>query len=178
MWSNGKRDHHQIALTFDDGPNEPYTSQVLNILGQYGVKATFFLIGQNVRHYPEVCLRIMAEGHLLGNHSYYHRKSLCLRLGKTIAQELELTRQTIYEYTGFEVKLFRPPYGFRTPWLMRTAQNLGYSVITWDNMTRDWKADRPAEQIVQAVLILRTKRGTKALSHQKFNKMLQTVATK
>ncbi len=152
VWSNGDRNHSRIALTFDDGPNEPYTSQVLNMLGQYKIKATFFVIGQNARRYPEVCRRIVAAGNVIGNHSYHHHKSLCLRWGQAAARDIELAHQAIYECTGFEPKLFRPPYGFRTPWLMRTVRHLGYTVVTWDNMTGDWKADKSGEEIGQTIV--------------------------
>ncbi|MCK4843929.1 MAG: glycosyltransferase, partial [Dehalococcoidia bacterium] len=105
VWSNGNRDRPRIALTFDDGPNEPYTSRVLGVLEQYGVKATFFLIGQNVQRHPEVCRRIATTGNVVGNHSYHHHKSLCLRLGRAIAREIEMSHQAIHECTGFEPKL-------------------------------------------------------------------------
>ena len=150
--SNGNRSHRQVALTFDDGPNEPYTSQVLNILLQYKVKATFFLIGRNVLRHPEICRRALAQGNVVGNHSYHHHKLLWLRQGKAAAREIDLARQAIYEATGYQSKLFRPPHGFRTPWLMRTIRHLGYTVVTWDNMTDDWKAEKPANKIVEAIV--------------------------
>lgn len=150
--SNGNRNHSRIALTFDDGPNEPYTSQVLAILEQYRIKATFFVIGQNARRHPETCRRIVTAGNVIGNHSYHHHKSLCLRRGKTVARDIEMAHQAIYECTGFEPKLFRPPHGFRTPWLMRTVRHLGYTVVTWDNMTSDWKAGKSGDEIVRAIL--------------------------
>lgn len=150
--SNGNRNHSRIALTFDDGPNEPYTSQALAILEQYRIKATFFVIGQNARRHPETCRRIVTAGNVIGNHSYHHHKSLCLRRGKTVARDIEMAHQAIYECTGFEPKLFRPPHGFRTPWLMRTVRHLGYTVVTWDNMTSDWKAEKSGDEIVRAIL--------------------------
>jgi len=150
--SNGDRKRPRIALTFDDGPNEPYTSDVLSILKQYRIKATFFVIGQNARRYPETCQRIVAAGNVIGNHSYHHRKSLCLRRGKTVARDIKLAHQAIYECTGLEPKLFRPPHGFRTPWLMRTVRNLGYTVVTWDNMTSDWNAEKSGDEIIRAIL--------------------------
>jgi len=162
--SNGNRNHLRIALTFDDGPNEPYTSQVLSILEQYKIKATFFIIGQNARRYPEICRRIVTAGNVIGNHSYHHRKSLCLRRGKAVARDIELARQAIYECTGFEPKLFRPPHGFRTPWLMRTVRHLGYTVVTWDNMTGDWKADKSGEEIVRTI-VQRAKPGSVIVLH-------------
>jgi peptidoglycan/xylan/chitin deacetylase (PgdA/CDA1 family)/GT2 family glycosyltransferase len=150
--SNGNRHRPRIALTFDDGPNEPYTSQVLSILEQYRIKATFFIIGQNARRYPETCRRIVAAGNVIGNHSYYHLKSLCLRRGRTVAHDVELAHQAIYECTGLEPTLFRPPHGFRSPWLMRTVRNLGYTVVTWDNMTSDWNAEKSGDEIVLSIL--------------------------
>jgi peptidoglycan/xylan/chitin deacetylase (PgdA/CDA1 family)/GT2 family glycosyltransferase len=162
--SNGNRNHSRIALTFDDGPNEPYTSQVLSILEQYKIKATFFIIGQNARRYPAICRRIVTAGNVVGNHSYHHHRSLCLRWGKAIARDIELAHQAIYDCTGFEPKLFRPPHGFRTPWLMRTVRNLGYKVVTWDNMTSDFRADKPGEEIVQNI-VQRAKPGNVIVLH-------------
>jgi len=162
--SNGNRNHSRIALTFDDGPNEPYTSRVLSILEQYKIKATFFIIGQNARRYPEICRRIVAAGNAVGNHSYHHHKSLCLRRGKSIARDIELAHQAIYDCTGFEPKLFRPPHGFRTPWLMRTVRHLGYTVVTWDNMTGDWKANKSGEKIVRTI-VQRVKPGSVIVLH-------------
>jgi len=162
--SNGDRNHLRIALTFDDGPNEPYTSHVLSILERYRIKATFFIIGQNARRHPETCRRIVTAGNVIGNHSYHHQKSLCLRRGKTVARDIEMAHQAIYECTGLEPKLFRPPHGFRTPWLMRTVRNLGYTVVTWDNMTSDWNADKSGEEIIRAI-IRRAKPGGVIVLH-------------
>ena len=162
--SNGNRRRPRIALTFDDGPNEPYTSHVLSILEQYRIRATFFIIGQNARRYPETCRRIVAAGNVIGNHSYRHLKSLCLRRGKTVARDVELAHQAIYECTGLEPTLFRPPHGFRSPWLMRTVRNLGYTVVTWDNMTSDWNAERSGDEIISAILG-RTKPGGVIVLH-------------
>lgn len=164
VWSNGNRDRPRIALTFDDGPNEPYTSRVLGVLEQYGVKATFFVIGQNVQRHPEVCRRIATTGNVVGNHSYHHHKSLCLRLGRAITREIEMSHQAIHECTGFEPKLFRPPHGFRTPWLMRTVHRLGYTVVTWDNMTGDWRANTSVDEIVR-VIVRRAKPGSVIVLH-------------
>ncbi len=162
--SNGNRNRHRIALTFDDGPNEPYTSQVLNILGRYGVKATFFVIGENVQRHPEVCRRILAEGHVIGNHSYHHYKLLGLRWGNAAAREINLAKQAIYETTGYRPELFRPPYGFRTPWLMHTVRRLGYKIVTWDDMTNDWKANKSAEGIAKSI-VKRAKMGSIIVLH-------------
>jgi peptidoglycan/xylan/chitin deacetylase (PgdA/CDA1 family)/GT2 family glycosyltransferase len=162
--SNGNRNYSQIALTFDDGPNEPYTSQVLSILEQYKIKATFFVIGQNVRRYPDICRRIVTAGHVIGNHSYYHRRLLCLGWGKAVASDIKLAHQAIYECARFEPKLFRPPYGYRTPWLMRTVRRLGYTVVTWDNMTSDWRTGKPGDEIIRTI-VKRAKPGSVIVLH-------------
>jgi peptidoglycan/xylan/chitin deacetylase (PgdA/CDA1 family)/GT2 family glycosyltransferase len=162
--SNGNRNHRRIALTFDDGPNEPYTSRVLCILEQYKIRATFFIIGQNAKRHPEVCRRILTTGNVIGNHSYHHHRSLCLRWGKAVARDVKLAHQAIYECTGFEPQLFRPPYGFRTPWLMRTVRHLGYTVVTWDNMTGDWKANKSGEEIGHTI-VQRAKPGSVIVLH-------------
>jgi peptidoglycan/xylan/chitin deacetylase (PgdA/CDA1 family)/GT2 family glycosyltransferase len=164
VWANGNRDRPMISLTFDDGPNEPYTSRVLNVLEQYGIKATFFVIGQNARRHPDVCQRIVTQGNVIGNHSYYHHKSLCLKRASTVAHDIKLAHQAIYECTGFEPRLFRPPYGFRTPWLMGAVRRLGYTVITWDNMTADWKANRSSQEIVHTI-VQRVKPGSVIVLH-------------
>lgn len=152
VWSNGSRNHRQIALTFDDGPNEPYTSQVLDILMQYRIKATFFVIGENVHRHPEVCRRVLAAGNVLGNHSYHHSKLLCLKWGKAATREVDLSRQAIYQSTGYQVELFRPPHGFRSPWFMYAVRRRGYTVVTWDNMTSDWKGNKSSREIAQAIV--------------------------
>jgi peptidoglycan/xylan/chitin deacetylase (PgdA/CDA1 family) len=164
VYSNGNRNQRQVALSFDDGPSPAYTPQVLNLLAQYGIKATFFVIGQNVYRYPGVCREVSAAGHVIGNHSYYHRKSLCWKGGKVAAREVLRTSEAIFQSTGVEVKLFRPPHGFRTPWLMHTLRRLGYAVVTWDNMTDDWEANKPAADIVEAI-VKRTKPGSIIVLH-------------
>ncbi len=152
VWSNGNRSKPRIALTFDDGPNEPYTSEVLGVLDQHGIQATFFVIGQNARRYPDVCRRIVTTGNVIGNHSYDHNKALCLRGSKAVARDIKQAHQAIYDCTGLEPRLFRPPHGFRTPWMMRTVRNLGYKVVTWDNMTSDWNAEKSGEEIVRDII--------------------------
>jgi len=150
--AHGDRCHRQIALTFDDGPNEPFTSQTLDILRQYGVKATFFMIGQNVGQWTEVCQQVIREGHIIGNHSYSHSRWLAFKRGKDITCEMGLAQEAIYQASGVKPSLFRPPYGLRSPWLLTAAANLGFTVITWDNMTNDWDSGKGAEQIASAIL--------------------------
>lgn len=148
----------QIALTFDDGPNEPFTSQILDILRQHDIRATFFMLGQNATRFTNVCQRIRKEGHIIGNYSYSHSRWLALKGGQKITQELELAQEAIYKSSGVKPNLFRPPYGFWSPWMLRTAKKLGFTVITWDNMTNDWESTKEADGISHAIL-RRTKPG-------------------
>jgi len=150
--THGDRSHPQIALTFDDGPNEPFTSMVLDVLKQHEVKATFFMVGQNVRHTTEVCQRLVREGHIVGNHSYFHSRYIAFKGKNNIMQELELTQETIHEVTGVRPIFFRPPYGIQTPWLLKVANDLGLTVVAWDNMTNDWHLGKRVTQIVEAIL--------------------------
>ena len=150
--AHGDRSRSQIALTFDDGPNEPFTSRILDILKQHDVKATFFMIGQNVERSIEVCRRLVEEGHVIGNHSYFHPRWLAFKRRKNVTQELELAQEVICKVSGVRPNLFRPPYGIQTPWLLRAARSLGFTVIAWDNMTNDWHLGKGAEQITEAIL--------------------------
>lgn len=150
--THGDRSHRQIALTFDDGPNEPFTSHILDILKQHDIKATFFMVGQNVRRSIEVCRRLLKEGHIIGNHSYFHSRWLAFKGSKEIKRELELTQEVIYQVSGARPNLFRPPYGIQSPWLLRAAKDLGLIVVIWDNMTNDWHFGKKAGQIAEAIL--------------------------
>lgn len=125
-----------IALTFDDGPDPERTELVLRVLRQQGIKATFFVVGKNAHRYPELLRHIKTEGHLLGNHSYRHGYS-ALWPGRA-ARELRATDNSIYAATGLRPALYRPPFGFRTPWSSRMITKAGYKIVTWDNMTYDY----------------------------------------
>ena len=102
--SCGDRRRKQIALTFDDGPNEPFTSHILDILGKHDVKATFFMLGQNAERFAGVCRRVQEEGHTIGNHSYSHPRWLALKRGREITRELELARKAIHKASGVKPK--------------------------------------------------------------------------
>jgi len=162
--SHRNRHGKQIALTFDDGPNEPFTSQVLGLLKQHDIKATFFLLGQNAERFADTCQRIREAGHTIGNHSHCHSRWLALKGSRRIARELELTQQAIYRACGVKPELFRPPYGLWTPGMLRAARKLGLTAVTWDNMTDDWEPDREAQAISQTIL-RRTKPGDIIVLH-------------
>jgi len=141
-----------IALSFDDGPNEPYTSQVLRILDENGVKATFFLIGENAEFYPETVRKIARAGHIIGNHTFHHTYRLPLEGFDAIRREIDRTEETIFRLTGLRTDLFRPPHGLRTPWFINDIKGLNYKVITWTDMTNDYNANLMPEEIVRRIV--------------------------
>lgn len=150
-----------IALTFDDGPNEPYTSQILDILDLYGIKATFFIIGKNVEYYPQVAQNIVARGHVVGNHSWSHRELDVVVDLKEI--EIERAQATIENIVGVKPRLYRPPFGRKTPWELEKVHKLGMITVTWSVSARD-PAQPPANTIAQRI-VRNTKPGAIILLH-------------
>lgn len=127
-----------IALTFDDGPNPKYTPKILNILAHYQVKATFFVLGKNVKQYPNIVLSIAAEGHDIGNHSYSH--PYMGRMGPSaIEEELDKVEDEIKHLGLSKPFLFRPPHGSKSIILEWCLRKRGYRLITWDLSPKDWK---------------------------------------
>jgi peptidoglycan/xylan/chitin deacetylase (PgdA/CDA1 family) len=139
----------ELALTFDDGPNPACTPRLLDLLGQYGVKGTFFLIGSFAEHEPQLTKRIAEAGHLIGNHSWSH-PNLSLCAPARIRDELRRTTETLEQLIGKPVRYFRPPFGARRPYVFRTARGMGMTPVLWNAMTSDWEEkspDRIAERL-------------------------------
>lgn len=150
-WHSPTRDK-VIALTFDDGPNEPYTSEVVRILKENGVHATFFLIGANVKTYPDAAREIVREGNAIGNHSFSHPVFLAVEPEKERDRQIDLTEKTIEDATGVHCVLFRPPHGYKSPWLLRALQSRGMVLIEWAEDSADWTDDARSDRIVANVL--------------------------
>lgn len=131
-----------IALTFDDGPG-PHTAHLLDILDQYGAKATFFLIGSKVSSQANVVRSIHARGHQLGNHSWSHPELPKLPVNQ-IAGEIDRTNDAIKQDTGVKPNVMRPPYGAVNGAVLEQLRLRGMSSILWSVDTRDW-ADRNSE---------------------------------
>jgi peptidoglycan-N-acetylglucosamine deacetylase len=132
-----------IALTFDDGPNPPYTDQIVEYLHQQHVHATFFVVGRAVEKYPDVVRREVEYGDAIGNHSWDHAH-LILETRRHIRSELEQTDAAIVSATGVHTKLFRPPFGARDYAVIGVAHDLGYQVIMWSvPLPRDWEHPPP-----------------------------------
>jgi peptidoglycan-N-acetylglucosamine deacetylase len=152
-----------LAMTFDDGPHPQHTPRLLDLLKQRGIKATFFVVGQNAAQYPEILKRIAAEGHELANHSYTH--PILNPLGEGgIREQLDKTHQAVLGATGVTMKLLRPPYGALTENMRRwTHQTFGYRTILWDVDPLDWKV-RDAGR-VQSEILGHARAGSIVLAH-------------
>jgi peptidoglycan/xylan/chitin deacetylase (PgdA/CDA1 family) len=129
-------ENSKIFLTFDDGPNE-YTLKILEILKNFGAKATFFVCGKNLEKFPEIAKKIIENGHEIGNHTYSH--SINFLFPWNFQKEIEKTTQMIQKITGKRTEIFRPPFGFLTPWLKSELLKNGYKIILWDIDSKDWK---------------------------------------
>lgn len=134
----------RIALTFDDGPDGKYTPQVLDILKQYGVKATFFLVGQQVKLYPETAKRIAYEGHEIGNHSWSH-KHLPKLAGKVLDEQVVGAQVEIAKATGVTPTLLRAPYGELSDEFLNYLHEQGMQHVYWTIDTKDWAGTPVAE---------------------------------
>ena len=165
-WAGGKKER-VVALTFDDGPNGSYTSEVLDILRREGVKATFFLIGRNTRLYPTVAARIAREGHVIGNHTDSHPAGFALQPAPNLNAEIERAEQSIHTATGVYAHFFRPPQGIRSPWLMRVLQEDSLVTVTWDDAPGDW--ERYSASRLAAAAVAHAHPGAIILLHDGLN---------
>jgi peptidoglycan/xylan/chitin deacetylase (PgdA/CDA1 family) len=126
-----------VFLTFDDGPNEPYTSQILDILKKFHVKASFFVCGKNAQYYPQVTKNIVKEGHIIANHTYSHSRFLMYT--GLLPKEIEKTKRIIQETTSKNSNFFRPPWGIVTPWLRKYLKTNDYKLVLYDIEAYDWR---------------------------------------
>jgi peptidoglycan-N-acetylglucosamine deacetylase len=149
IW-RGTPDHGSIALTFDDGPSEA-TPRVLDVLDRFGVKATFFECGSNVRRLPDVTRQVTTAGHEIGNHTDTH-PFLHLRGAAFIRAEILGAQRTIEQASGASPTLFRAPYGVRWFGLSGVQKELGLTGVTWSVLGLDWKQTPP--QVARRLLEL------------------------
>lgn len=128
----------QVIITFDDGPHPIYTPQILKILREYNIKAIFFVLGMNAQKYPHLVKQIHDEGHIIGNHTWYHinlKKFPYERIRKEIVE----TNELIKSITGYKPKLFRPPYGAFNKAVLDVLKEEQMALILWSFDPRDWK---------------------------------------
>jgi peptidoglycan/xylan/chitin deacetylase (PgdA/CDA1 family) len=152
-----------IAMTFDDGPSEKLTPKLLSLLAAHHIKATFFVIGQNVAEHPDILQRAIREGHEIGNHSWSH-PNFGKMSDEKVRRELKMTEDAIMNACGVRPTLMRPPYGSITTRQKRWIHDeFGYQIILWDVDPLDWK--RPGAKVVTSRIVKETRPGSIVLSH-------------
>ncbi len=128
---HGSRQHKQVALTFDDGPDR-FTASVADCLSRHQVTGTFFVIGHKVKNQSETVRQIHQHGHVIGNHGYQHRWHFSLQWRKTIIQEIRQTSAAIQEVTGKQPRFFRPPFGITNPRVADAVKKTNMIPVGWD----------------------------------------------
>lgn len=134
----GNRASNKVAITFDDGPSKEFTPAILEILREYDVPATFFMVGSHVEKYPEIARQIVEDGHTIGNHTQNHRNIPTLSTMELHQEMLEATA-IITEVTGVYPEYVRPPRGMYDDRLRRLAKLMGQEIVLWSISTRDWR---------------------------------------
>lgn len=135
----GARGSKQIVLTYDDGPNDPHTLRLLEVLAKHNVEATFFMIGRFVRERPDIARAVATAGHVIGNHTLTHPLLIFESAAQTRAQLLEC-RAALTDAVGEHSNLFRPPFGGRRPTTLQVARELGLQTVMWNVSGYDWTA--------------------------------------
>jgi len=138
-----------LALSYDDGPNDPWTLHLLDVLHKHEVRATFFMLGGFVRQRPQIARAVFDAGHAVGNHAYSH-SNLIFATPARLQKELEETSRAIEEATGSRPALFRPPFGGRRPGTFRAAERMHMLPVMWRVTCFDWSAKSHEEILRRA----------------------------
>lgn len=162
--SKGTTTEKIIALSFDDGPHPEYTIQILDLLKQYNVKATFFVLGMHAESFPDIIRREVSEGHEIGNHSYSH-VNMRKASKKVIKEEFEKTQQIIYSISNIRPKLFRPPYGNYNDEVIEVVSSDDSYVVLWTfyQDSKDWS--NPGVDVIINTTISKIQNGDIILFH-------------
>ncbi len=163
------RGSRQIALTYDDGPNDPHTLRLLEVLAKHETRATFFLIGRYVRHRPDIALEILKAGHSVGNHTFTH-PLLIFKSDAEIRKELSEGHAVLNDAVGERSNLFRPPFGGRRPAVLRIARELGLEPIMWNVTGYDWNA--PSASVIEQKVTKQIRGGDVILLHDGGHKQM------
>ena len=179
LYHQGAGGEHQVAITFDDGPDPRWTPKILDILKEANVKATFFVVGVNAERYPALVRRIVNEGHEIGNHTYYH-PNLALCWPEHIKLELNATQLLLETITGRATTLFRPPYaadtgptGLSELTPLKIAEDLNYLVVLENIDPQDWA--KPGVDIILRRIKQQRHEGSVILLHDAGGDRSQTV---
>ena len=160
-----------VALTFDDGPYPPYTQELLAVLAEENVKATFFMVGANAAAHPEVARQVAQAGHAIGVHTLNHVDLLKMDK-KQQTYQIAVGKLVLQEITGVEPRLFRPPHGFRDWQIMKIAAGTGLKTVNWSILSKDWL--NPAPEEIARRTLEQVKPGSIILLHDgdsPYNKM-------
>lgn len=149
-----------VALSFDDGPNEPYTTQLADFLADQRIRATFFQVGSCAERFPDVCRRLAADGHEIGNHSYSHQFHRCW-IDSTMQIEIDRTQRVLSDITGIVPALYRPPWLLRTRPLFRSLADRGLQPVSGE-FCHPLEPFQPAATLI-AKRVLRTVRPGKII---------------
>lgn len=172
---HGNDEEKLIALTFDDGPDKDYTPQILDILKENDVKATFFVVGENVGWNPEILKREYDEGHEIGNHTFTHI-NVAKRNYFEINKEINETQKAVKKVIGKEPNLFRPPYRAISRDMCTIAKDKNMNIILWSNLDpRDWS--NPGVNYIVETIMNKVKNGTIILLHDYNNARSSTTQT-
>ena len=154
----------RVWLTFDDGPHPTNTDKVLATLAQHGIKATFFVVGENVKARKQVVQRVFDAGHRIGNHSYSH-PNLTTLTSVQVRDQIVKTEALISNYLGNE-KIFRPPYGAHNARVDSVIAGHGYRSILWNVDTADWNAsNQPTRWITLGINQIKARDDCRVLNH-------------
>lgn len=151
VFLQGAPTQNRIAITFDDGPDPRFTEEVLDVLREYNVPATFFVMGSRAIAFPEIVQRMQNEGHIIGNHTYWHPNLVQKGDLATLEAEVMRTENTLNDIINYRTRLFRAPYGFLFEDLVEKLAELQYYVIAWSVDSLDWQ-EEPPSVIAQTVL--------------------------
>jgi peptidoglycan/xylan/chitin deacetylase (PgdA/CDA1 family) len=162
-----------VALTIDDGPGPVYTPQILRVLAQHGVTATFSMVGQNVARYPYVARDVAAAGHAIANHTWSHA-NLAVLPAAAVGDQIARAAGAIHAATGQRPALFRAPYGAWSPVLLDYCAAQGLTPLDWSVDPRDWA--RPGVAAIAADILRTTRSGAIILEHDGGGDRSQTVA--
>jgi peptidoglycan/xylan/chitin deacetylase (PgdA/CDA1 family) len=144
------RNPNEIALTYDDGPNDIVTERLLDVLARHNVRATFFLIGRYVRQRPQIARAIAASGHLIGNHTMTH-PWLAWQSSARIRHELTGCNTILEDTLGIPIRYFRAPHGARRPAVLSIARSLGLTPVQWNIIPKDWQPVGAEEIAARAI---------------------------
>jgi peptidoglycan-N-acetylglucosamine deacetylase len=156
------RGSKQLALTYDDGPNDPHTLRLLEILARHRVHATFFLVGRYVQQRPDIVRELVKAGHVIGNHTFTH-PLLTFKSGRELRTQLENCEHAMTDAVGKHSHLFRPPFGGRRPAVLRIARQMTLEPIMWNVTGYDWNA--PSVEHIERKVTSQVRGGDVILLH-------------